>query len=340
MNKNQQKVTLYIATHNKTGLKYFGKTIRYFTEEDLQRYYHGSGTYWKSHLRKHGNNVTMKIYGIYTLVDVREIALAFSKDQDIVYRLNESGDRKGKKVWANNEIEDGLSGFNALTTTKGMMCVLDTRDDKTKQVSVEDYKLKAYYITPTSKTVTVKHKNSYIDISIEDYNKGNYKTPSSGMVTCIDTKTQKIHRVSKIEFDSSPNLQNVMKNKIPVIDIRTNVKRNVTRDEYNEKSYFVSPTTFAPIAYVNLKTNERGLCTKKQFEENLDYVSPVSKWYYELYNSDNELVETIFRRSRVSEYSSVTNAAIKALRVNRILYDNITNKKNKKYRYKGWFVKN
>ena len=39
------KVTLYIAEHNKTGLKYFGKTTKYFNQEDLQRFYHGSRVY-------------------------------------------------------------------------------------------------------------------------------------------------------------------------------------------------------------------------------------------------------------------------------------------------------
>jgi len=64
------KITLYVATHNITGKKYFGKTIRYFTKEDLQKYYHGSGIYWRNHLNKHGDNVTMEIYGIY---DINEI---------------------------------------------------------------------------------------------------------------------------------------------------------------------------------------------------------------------------------------------------------------------------
>jgi len=59
----ENKVTLYIAAH-RTGLKYFGKTERYFTQEDLQKYYHGSGIGWK----KHGDDVTMEIYGIYIKV--------------------------------------------------------------------------------------------------------------------------------------------------------------------------------------------------------------------------------------------------------------------------------
>ena len=60
-------VTLYIAKHNKTGLKYFGKTTRYFTQLDLQKYYYGS---------EH-NDVIMEIQGIYNLDEVKNKALTF-----------------------------------------------------------------------------------------------------------------------------------------------------------------------------------------------------------------------------------------------------------------------
>ena len=43
--------TLYVKTHNKTGLKYLGRT----TQDPYK--YKGSGTYWRSHLKKHGNRV-------------------------------------------------------------------------------------------------------------------------------------------------------------------------------------------------------------------------------------------------------------------------------------------
>ena len=106
----KNKVTLYIATHNKTGLKYFGKTTRYFTEEDLQKNYHGSGVYWKRHLKKHGDDVTMKIYGIYDIAEVKEIALQFSRENNIVEDYNN---------WANQTEENGLQGGNMYNRPKG-----------------------------------------------------------------------------------------------------------------------------------------------------------------------------------------------------------------------------
>lgn len=71
---------LYIKTHNKTGLKYFGKTVA----KDPHKY-RGSGTYWLKHLKKHGYDVTTEILGYY--IDEEEcktIAIQFSKDNNIV----------------------------------------------------------------------------------------------------------------------------------------------------------------------------------------------------------------------------------------------------------------
>ena len=50
----EDKVTLYIATHNITGKKYFGKTCKWFTQKDLQENYNGSGKHWNRHKNKHG----------------------------------------------------------------------------------------------------------------------------------------------------------------------------------------------------------------------------------------------------------------------------------------------
>ena len=49
-------IYLYVKTHNKTGLKYLGKT-----ESKDPHKYTGSGTYWKYHLNKHGNDYKTEI---------------------------------------------------------------------------------------------------------------------------------------------------------------------------------------------------------------------------------------------------------------------------------------
>lgn len=86
---------LYVKTHNITGLKYFGKTTG-----DPYRYY-GSGTYWISHLKKHGYNVRTEIIGLFK--DKKECvkkALEFSEHNKIVE----------SREWANLIVENGLDG--------------------------------------------------------------------------------------------------------------------------------------------------------------------------------------------------------------------------------------
>lgn len=89
---------LYIKTHNITGLKYFGKTVK----SDPYKYM-GSGQHWVNHLKKYGNDVTTEIVGYYT--DENECvkaALEFSVKNDIV----------NSDMWANLIVEDGFNKFS------------------------------------------------------------------------------------------------------------------------------------------------------------------------------------------------------------------------------------
>jgi len=60
------KTYLYLKTHNKTGLKYLGKTVgNPYT-------YLGSGKRWQKHLAKHGNDITTEI--LLETEDAQELA--------------------------------------------------------------------------------------------------------------------------------------------------------------------------------------------------------------------------------------------------------------------------
>ena len=122
----EDKVTLYIATHNITGKKYFGKTCRWFTKEDLQKNYHGSGKHWNNHKKKHTDDVTMEIYKICSLNEadkdyVVPIALKFSEENNIVK----------DKAWANEKFENGLDG-NPAGKTHPMYGKTHSQDSKDK----------------------------------------------------------------------------------------------------------------------------------------------------------------------------------------------------------------
>ena len=88
---SNKPIYLYIKTHNKTGLKYFGKTIR----KDPYLYL-GSGKVWRRHLRKYGNDITTEILNVYEDKEkCLKDAIKFSIENNIVE----------SKEWANLKIE-------------------------------------------------------------------------------------------------------------------------------------------------------------------------------------------------------------------------------------------
>lgn len=101
MSNKSKPIYLYIKTHNKTGLKYFGKTTRKNPHKYL-----GSGKHWVAHLKKHGADYTTEIYGLYT--DRQQClteALEFSEKHNIVNSVE----------WANLRIESLDGGDTSKT---------------------------------------------------------------------------------------------------------------------------------------------------------------------------------------------------------------------------------
>lgn len=87
-------IYLYVKTHNKTGLKYLGKTV-----QDPFKY-KGSGKHWMRHIKKYGYDVTTEI--VFQCDDkqiFKEYSENYSKLHDIVK----------SKDWANivEELGDG-----------------------------------------------------------------------------------------------------------------------------------------------------------------------------------------------------------------------------------------
>ncbi len=98
---NFQPTYLMIKRHRVTGLMYFCKTA---TRDPLK--YHGSGKYWRNHLKIHGRLVDTVWYQRFEdKEDLVEFALFFSDFYNIV-----SETKNGKKIWANEVPEDGLQG--------------------------------------------------------------------------------------------------------------------------------------------------------------------------------------------------------------------------------------
>jgi hypothetical protein len=93
--------TLYIKTHNKTGLKYFGTT----TAKDPHKY-QGSGVDWKLHIKEHGYDCTTEVVRECQTKDERnEWGLYYSILWDIV----------NSNEWANKIPETGAGGWGIRT---------------------------------------------------------------------------------------------------------------------------------------------------------------------------------------------------------------------------------
>ena len=101
---DDKKIYLLLKTHNDTKLKYLCK--HYGTEESCFTYT-GSGTYWKNHIKKHGNNVETIIVDVFDDIEsFKKVSIALSEELDIV----------NSKEYANLVIEDGHGGAESMHT--------------------------------------------------------------------------------------------------------------------------------------------------------------------------------------------------------------------------------
>lgn len=109
MRKVDRTYKLYVMTHNQTGLKYLGQTIR-----DLSTY-NGSGIYWNKHLKKHGKDIDKKV--IFESVDmtaISEMGLYYSNLWNVVNAVESNGN----KIWANEKPESGHGGSSPAIVKK------------------------------------------------------------------------------------------------------------------------------------------------------------------------------------------------------------------------------
>ena len=140
---------LYVKTHRKTGLKYFGKTTRL----DCIHSYRGSGVHWRRHLKKHGADYTTELLGIWQDKD-RLVAYAqkFCQQHEVVTSQD----------WANMVLEEGLQG--AVSGDGNIAKRADVRE-KMSQHSAKNCQglfgekhpsFKGWYITPLGKFASLR----------------------------------------------------------------------------------------------------------------------------------------------------------------------------------------
>lgn len=167
---------LYIKQHNKTGLKYFGKTTK------NPYIYKGSGVYWTRHLLSHGNDVTTLWAHLYlNKLEITEDALAFSKSHGIAESTE----------WANLKEENGLDGGGSLSEIvkekirekrKLQICSEETREKLRKRVITDENRRK--------KSDSLKEAYSSGRRSMSDEHKEIIKRTHTGRKQSEETKSK------------------------------------------------------------------------------------------------------------------------------------------------------
>lgn len=154
-------LTLYIKTHLKTGLKYFG-----YTSKDPYEY-KGSGSYWTKHRKKHGNEIQTEIYArCENMKEVKVWGIYFSKLNNIVK----------DRSWANQTIEEGQGGCNHNENTAKKISENHARCD-----GKHNSNFLGWYVTPWGTFETTTQASNAIDkkispISVRRYCRQSDKT--------------------------------------------------------------------------------------------------------------------------------------------------------------------
>lgn len=282
-------VCLYIAIHNKTGLRYFGKTTKYFTEYDLQKKYHGSGIYWKKHLIKYGDDVTMTIYKVCDINDVEEIALKFSIENNIV---------KSKK-WANLIFETGIQN------PEGFIIVYDKIKRISKTITIDEYyeNKNRYHFHSTGKFLVYdKNENKYLMIDKKKYNQEKHLTTTKNKIIVYD-EFGNTKLISKIEFNKDKfvsinfgkvvvfdevlklfkrvNISDKSKyNKFPntgkvvVKDKKTKKFKTISMEDFTKDNYDTPSTNMVNV--INIENGKKDRITKEEYKNNKNLYQSLS----------------------------------------------------------------
>jgi hypothetical protein len=151
-------IYLYVKTHNKTGLKYLGKT----TSTDPHRY-PGSGLYWTRHLKEHGYNYTTEIIKeCQTKEELKEWGLYYSRLWNIV----------DSNEWANLKLENGDGGCEkGIKRSEQWRNKLKNKTWSKKALeNLKEIGLKSAALRkgkPWSKNKRESHINGYIEKNLE-----------------------------------------------------------------------------------------------------------------------------------------------------------------------------
>lgn len=196
-----KKIILYIKTHNKTGLKYFGK----YEGKDVFKY-KGSGKYWRAHLDKHGNDVSTEIVGVFEDVETaKEFALTFSDKNNIVE----------SKDWANLKVECLDGGWDYVNTT-GKNGFYSLTDDERHEIAVKGGNAcfaagKGIHAMTSEQKKQGLYKNGVHIQHLEETRKNTIRTNNKKYKTDYPTQTSEVKEKIKKTMIEKYGVDNPMK---------------------------------------------------------------------------------------------------------------------------------
>ena len=160
-------IYLYVKTHNKTGLKYLGKT----TSKDPHKYT-GSGLDWKSHLKEYGadfsteiireckNNEELREWGRYysnlwNVVESADWANRIpetggggnhTEERKELFRRQQTGRKKPPRTKEHREkIADKKRGKPNIKTSIGLKVWYSSNPDRSDSIETQSASLKDWY---------------------------------------------------------------------------------------------------------------------------------------------------------------------------------------------------
>ncbi len=138
------------------------------------------------------------------------------------YRLHQIYDVASNPEFFNRAVSNGKE-----FCTHGFVTVKDRRDNKTKNVSKEDFNNFNYYEATTKNLILVKDKktNKHVKITKEDFvkNKDFYEMHRNNIITVIDIRTGAIVTVSTEDYKKFDYYVNLKAKKIGIFDSNDNI---------------------------------------------------------------------------------------------------------------------
>lgn len=194
------------------------------------------------------------------------------------YITHHSNKVKAKNIITNQNIlvskDEFYSNDNLISVAHGTVPVKNKLTNKIERIKTEDYNAIIHdYVFKDKIAVFDEKLNKYIQISTEEYQKGNYKMTSSGKTVVYD-KNGKSHQITIEEYQ---NNKDIYTKKFYVLNILTNEILLVSSKEYSENDNYILPNV-KTVNVIDKNSNCKIKISKELFLKHTNlYIIDISK---------------------------------------------------------------